>query len=323
MITSTLPAVRRATTPAQRVILLLGVPATLALLAWTGYGIVASVSRASYTVSYSVPVSGSQLTMNIDGGDAAIQGGAASGSARLTGTVSYDMVRPSIRPTLSDTHGARGTSIDFTCPWSNCGVEGVAGVPAATVTSVSTGGGSVTASGLTAPVTASTGGGDVTASGLTAGASLSTGGGSVTATDVSGGMTVLSGGGDVSGDQIAGKMLDLTTEGGNVQVTSLGVPDVTISSGGGDVDLTFTTVPKDLQVNSAGGNVTIVLPLASTGYDLQLSGGCGGVSHPVPSSANSAPEQAWCGNVSSTVPDDSSAKNVIGVSSQGGVITIS
>ena len=40
-------------TPARRIILLVGVPLSLTLLAWTCFGIISKASQGSYTVSYS------------------------------------------------------------------------------------------------------------------------------------------------------------------------------------------------------------------------------------------------------------------------------
>jgi len=293
MTTSTLPATRRApTTPAQRVILVLGVPLVLTIAAWSGYGILAAAGRSSYTVTSTTAVSGRQLAMNVDGGDASIQGGAATGSVQVTGTVGYDLTRPDIRPDVNATRGPNGTSVGFSCPPANCQVEAAANVPSSTAVSITGNGGNVSVSSITAPVTASTNGGNVTLNGIT-------------------------------GD------LDLTTAGGSVMGTALTTQDATVntdpgfSNGGGDVDLMLTSVPKDLEVNSAGGNVTIELPPGSARYHLQLNAGCGG--GPVsaaPSGAGSEPA-SWCGDVSTSIPDDPSSSNVIVVSSDGGEITIS
>jgi hypothetical protein len=296
MTTSTLPATRRApTTPAQRVILVLGVPLVLTIAAWSGYGILAAAGRSSYTVTSSTAVSGRQLTMNLGGGDATIQGGAGTGSVRVSGTVGYDLTRPDIRPDVNATRGPDGTSVGFSCPPANCQLEAAASVPSSTAVSVTGNGGNVSVSSITAPVTASTNGGDVTLNAIT---------GSV----------------------------DLTTAGGSVMGTALTTQDATVntdpgfSNGGGDVDLMLTSVPKDLEINSAGGNVTIELPPGSARYHLELNGGCGdGSGGPVsaaPSGAGSEPA-SWCGDVSTSVPDDPSSSNVIVVSSSGGEITIS
>lgn len=316
--TSTSPAAREwRLTPARAIILAIGVPASLALVVLTAYGIVDAVSHGSYTDSYTVPVTGSRLTLNLGGGDATVNGGTASGSARLSGTVSYDLVRPDISPVYSDTHSASGTTIDLSCPPASCGLQGMVGVPARTAVSVSTNGGNATLSGLAAPVYASTGGGNVSVASLTAGASLSTDFGNVTATAVSGGLTVQTGGGNINGDQIAGN-LDLDSQGGYVNMTSLSGPDATVSSGGGNVDLAFAVAPKTLSVNTSGGftgppgvssglpggNITIELPPGSTGYHIEINNLEGGT-------------------VSSTVTNDPAGKNLIIIDSDGGNVTIS
>jgi hypothetical protein len=296
MTTSTLPATRRApTTPAQRVILVLGVPLVLTIAAWSGYGILAAAGRSSYTVTSSTAVSGRQLAMNVDGGNVTIQGGAATGSVRVTGTVGYDLTRPDIRPDLNTTRGPDGTSVGFSCPPANCQLDAAASVPSSTALSLTGSGGDVSVSDITAPVTASTNGGNVTLNAVTGNVGLTTAGGSVMGTSV-------------------------TAQNATVNT------DPGFSEGGGDVDLMLTAVPKELEINSAGGNVTIELPPGSARYHLELNGGCGdgpgGAVKPVPSGAGSEPA-SWCGDVSTSVPDDPSSSNVIVVSSGGGQITIS
>jgi Putative adhesin len=292
MTTTTLPASRRPpVTPAQRVILVLGVPLVLTVAAWSGYGILAATGHSSYTVTSSAPLSGGQLAMNAgyvwDGGDISVQGGAATGSVRLSGTVGYDLTRPDVRPVLNVSRGPGGSSVGFSCPAQNCQLEAAASVPSSTAVSVTGNSSSVSVDGIAAPVSASTGGGDLTLNAITGGT------------------------------------LALSTNGGNVQGTALAVPDVTVDSGFGNVDLMLTTVPKSLEINSGGGNVTIELPPGSARYRLQLDGGCGGgdSGSAVPSSAGSGPG-LWCQDVSSSVPDDPSSPDVIVVSSDGGQITI-
>ncbi|HSZ38506.1 MAG TPA: DUF4097 family beta strand repeat-containing protein [Trebonia sp.] len=304
-----LPARRTSMTPAQRVILLLGVPATLALVAWTGYSIVASTAQGSYTSGYTAPITGRALTMNLDGGDVDVQGGAATGSARLTQIVSYGLTRPDVQPALSVSHGAAGTSISFASySYSdNFAISGAAGVPARTAVTVSTNGGNATIGGIAAPASASTNGGNVTVSGLTDGGMLSSGGGDITATGVTGGTTMLTGGGSVYADQVSGN-LEMSTQGGNVQATGLATPDLSVDSGGGYVTLTLTTAPKNLQVDTEGGSVTLILPPGSGPYDVKVNA----------TSAN-APN----GTVSDTVTSSPSAKNLITVNSGGGDVTIS
>jgi len=56
---------------------------------------------------------------------------------------------------------------------------------------------------------------------------------------------------------------------------------VGMNSGGGDVTLTFTQVPQNLQITAEGGNVTVLLPPGSTKYDISTPDTAGGnVSYP-------------------------------------------
>jgi hypothetical protein len=297
---------RQPVTSAQRVILVLGVPLVVAGIAWTGYGIVAAAGHGAYTVTSSAPLTGRQLTVNEgdvgDGADLTIQGGAATGSLRVSGTVGYDLTRPDISPSLDATRGPAGTSVDFACPQVYCQLEAAASVPSGTAVSVTTnGGGDASISGVGGPVSASTNGGNLTLNADTG-------------------------------------TLALSTDGGNLEGTALAAPDATVNTGpanfggdvggGGSVDLMLTTVPKELQINSGGGDVTVQLPAGSS-YRLQLDGGCGKGSGPEsasPSSGGSGGSggsaSPWCPDVSSSVPDDPTSANVIVVSSGGGQITI-
>jgi hypothetical protein len=309
MTSLSLPARRTSMTPAQRVILLLGVPATLALVAWTGYSIVASTAQGSYTSAYTEAVTGPSLTMNVDGGDVDVQGGAAAGSARLTQILSYGLTRPDVQPALSVSHGASGTSIDFASYnySENFAISGTAGVPARTAVNVTTNGGNATIGGIAAPVSASTNNGNVTVSGLTDGGMLSSGGGAISATGVTGDTTMLSGGGSVFADQVAGN-LEVSTQGGNVQATGLATPNLSVDSGGGYVTMTLTAAPKNLQVDTEGGNVTLILPPGTSAYDVKVN--AIGVNMPN-------------GTVDDTVPSSPSGKSLITVNSGGGDVTIS
>ena len=111
-------------TPARRIILLLGVPLSLTLLAWTCFAIISQASQGSYAVSYApVRVNGG-LDMNIYGGDVTLQGSVAS-AARFTGsgTVWYGLNYSGQRPTLVTAQTPTGTRINFTCPNYNCALN--------------------------------------------------------------------------------------------------------------------------------------------------------------------------------------------------------
>jgi hypothetical protein len=150
-------------TPARRIILLLGVPLSFTLLAWTCYAIIGQASQGSYTVSYSpVRISGG-LAMNVYGGDVTLQGGVAPSAAQFTGagTVWYGLTYTGQRPTLATAQTAAGTRIDFACPGFNCALNSTVDVPPQVPVTVTSNGGNVTAIGLS-DATLQTGGGDLT-----------------------------------------------------------------------------------------------------------------------------------------------------------------
>jgi hypothetical protein len=114
-------------------------------------------------------------------------------------------------------------------------------------------------------------------------------------------VSVSTGGGDVSADGAAGD-LSLSTDGGNVRATAVTAAQVTARTGGGDVEIVFTRVPRNVRVSTSGGNVTIVVPPGGTQY------------HVVASTDG--------GNVTDTVQQDTASQNLITVTTGGGDITI-
>jgi hypothetical protein len=218
-------------TPARRIILLLGVPLSLTLLAWTCFGIISKASQGSYTVSYSpVRVSGG-LAMNVYGGDVTLQGGVAPSAAQFTGagTVWYGLTYSGQRPTLATAQTAAGTRINFACPDFNCALSSTVDVPPQVPVTVTSNGGNVTATGIS-DATLQTGGGNLTVDGLTGDVSLNTDG---------------SQNGPFGGGNVAG---------------TLAAQNITVDSGGGSVDLQLSTPPSNLNVTTEGGNVTLQLP---------------------------------------------------------------
>jgi VCBS repeat-containing protein len=217
-------------TPARRIILLLGVPLSLTLLAWTCFAIISKASQGSYTVSYSpVRVSGG-LAMNVYGGDVTLQGGVAPSAAQFTGagTVWYGLTYSGQRPTLATAQTAAGTRIDFACPGFNCALSSTVDVPPQVPVTVTSNGGNVTATGIS-DATLQTGGGNLTVDGLTGDVSLNTDGQN----------------GPFGAGNVAG---------------TLAAQNITVDSGGGSVDLQLSTPPSNLNVTTEGGNVTLQLP---------------------------------------------------------------
>ena len=143
-------------------------------------------------------------------------------------------------------------------------------------------GGNVTVSNLVGQLHLDTGGGDLTGTALTGTLEVNTEGGNVNAGDWigTGTMRLDTGGGDLSVNGFNGNF-QLATEGGNVDASGVTAATSTTQSGGGDVTLAFTQVPKSLTITAEGGNVTVILPPGDTKYDISTPDTAGGnVSHP-------------------------------------------
>ena len=278
--------------------LAVGVPVALALNGRTGYSMVAAVARGSYPFSYTLPVHDGQVALSIDAGDITLRQASASGTARLTGTVQYGLVRPAISEFTTST----SANVSLNCSANmagNCGVNANLDVPAKTGVTMWSNGGDITASGfsdgmtlwaaggnvnvanLAGPLRLDTGGGDLSANGLTGALQINTEGGNVNAGDWAGtGTTRLdTGGGDLTVNGLAGDF-QLSTEGGNVNADGVTSRTVSMQSGGGDVTMTFTQVPQNLTITAVGGNVTVILPLGSTKYAISTPGTQGNVNIP-------------------------------------------
>jgi hypothetical protein len=270
-------------TPARRIILLLGVPLSLSLLAWTCFAIISRASQGSYTVSYSpVRVSGG-LIMNVYGGDVILQGGVAPSTAQFTGTgtVWYGLTYSGQRPALATAQTAAGTRINFACPGFNCALSSTVDVPPQVPVTVTSNGGNVTATGIS-DATLQTGGGNLTVDGLTGNVSLNT----------DGSQNGPYGGGNISG--------------------TLAARNITVDSGGSNVDLQLSTPPSNLNVTTEGGNVTLQLP---GGYSYRVDN--------IPETAaqiyqNGAPAEPSA----ITVTTSSSSQYRITVNAFGGEVTI-
>ena len=281
-------------TPGRWVALAFAVPVALALIGWTGFSLVASVARGTYPYSYMFPVRDGQLALNVSAGDITLRQVPGSGTARLTGTVHYGLVRPGI----SEFSTSTSANVSLNCTASigaDCGASSSLELPVQTGITLWSNGGDVTASGFSSGMTLwadggnvnvanlaghlqlDTGGGDLSANGLTGALQVDTEGGNVSADNWAGtGTTRLdTGGGDLSVNGLTGD-LQLSTVGGNVDANGMTSRVVTMQSGGGNVTLTFTQVPQNLTITAEGGNVTVILPPGTTGYDIStpdLSGG--------------------------------------------------
>jgi hypothetical protein len=270
-------------TPARRIILLLGVPLSFALLAWTCFAIISQASQGSYAVNYApVRVSGG-LDMNVYGGDVTLQGGVAPSAARFTGsgTVWYGLSYSGQRPTLVTAQTPTGTRINFTCPNYNCALSSTVDVPPQAPVTVTSNGGNITATGIS-DATLQTGGGDLTVDGLTGNVSLNT-------DNAPNGP--YGGGGQVDG--------------------TLAAQNVAVDSGGNNVNLQLTTAPSNLNITTEGGSVTLQLP---AGYTYRVDN----IPEPQSQVQMNGPAQP----AAITVTTSSSSRYQITVNADGGAVTI-
>ncbi|MFY9667343.1 MAG: hypothetical protein WAK44_05290 [Trebonia sp.] len=288
--TSFLPAAARPAarellmTPARRIILLLGVPLTLTLLAWTCFAIISQASQGSYAVSYAPVRVIRGLDMNIYGGDVTLQGGVAPSAARFTGsgTVWYGLNYSGQRPTLATAQTPTGTRINFTCPNYNCALNSTVDVPAQAPVTVTSNGGNITATGIS-DATLQTGGGNLNVDGLTGNVSLNT--------DATPNNGPYGGGGEVSG--------------------TLAAQNIAVDTGGNSVDLQLTAAPSNLNVTTEGGDVTLQLP---AGYSYRVDY----IKEPPSQVQMTGPAQP----AAITVTTSSSSQYRITVNADGGAVTI-
>jgi Putative adhesin len=285
-------------TPGRWVTLAVGVPVALALIGWTGFNLITAVARGSFPFSYTIPVDDHQVAVNLTAGNVTLREAPGSSTARLTGIVQYGLIRPGISESTTPT----GANINMNCDGINtgCSMNASLDVPARTAVTLWSNGGDIAASGFSSGMTLSAGGGNVNATDLAGNLSLDTGGGDLSANGLTGAIDVGTeggnvngsnwsstgiirtdtGGGDLSANGLTGN-LQLMAEGGNVDIAGMNSKDINIDSGGGDVTLALTQVPRDLAITAEGGNVTVILPPGNTQYNLSLPDTQGGnVSYP-------------------------------------------
>jgi len=149
-------------TRAQRIALAAGVPLTVAAIGWGGLNAAAAVGRGTESFSMPVPVRDGTVSAHVSNGDVIVGGGSA---ARLTGTVHYSLIRPTVTMSVGAAIGA-----DCSLPVGSCGLDARLTVPASVSgLNVSSDMGDLTVGSVGAStLTLSTSMGDIRASGLTA-----------------------------------------------------------------------------------------------------------------------------------------------------------
>jgi hypothetical protein len=249
-------------TPARRMILILGAPVALAVLAAGAFDAAAQTYQVGYRVHLSVLPGGQRARVSVDNADATVRPGAGSRIV-VDGTFRGSLARPefSSRPT------AAGLALHSSCLLGfegSCTMAVDISVPGGVPVAVTDTNGDLTVSGLRGQVTLSDGSGDITAGGLSGSIRLS----------------------DDSGD---------------IAVTGLAGTDVTAAEGSGDLTLTFTKVPRRVDVTAATGDITLILPRGPAAYQVVASSASGGVSDALkqrPSSPDIIVARSGSGDVS-------------------------
>jgi len=222
-------------TPGRWITLAIGVPIALAFIGWSAFSLIADIGQASFPVSATIPVEHGRLVASTGGGDITVhQGRVSAGTARLTGTVRYSLVRP--RFTVTDS----GVSLHCRLPTGNCGLNATLDVPPRTALDLTSGGGNMQVSAIQGNVTLNSGGL------FSRHVTLSTGGGNVSLvfTQVPDNIRISSSGGDIT------------------IVLPHGSTSYAIQSNGGGGDYHASVPTNDasghkIKLDTGGGNVNI------------------------------------------------------------------
>jgi hypothetical protein len=225
------PAARTPMTPARRLILAVGVPVLVALIGWTGLSVVAEVGTGTYQFSRALPVTNGTLTANLGDADVTLVP-VPGNSARLTGTITYSLIRPDV--TIQD------SSVSYHCavPAGQCSLNSTLSVPRTADVNLSSGTGDLTVNGgLSGKITLSTSTGDLTANVLAdSPATLRTVAGDITASGISASDVTVS---SVTGD---------------VTLTFTDVPsNVTVRSTTGDITIILPSGPSKYRIVPSDG----------------------------------------------------------------------
>ena len=227
--------------------LAIGVPVSLALIAWGALNVVALLSADSFQIQRSVAAAGSQVTVSVDAGNLTLEP-AAGDQLVLTGVAHYGLIRPTVAVTMTGT----GVAVTAHCgPFlvGECHVDLTVGVPA----------------GLA--VSASTDSGDITASNLDA----------LTLHANSGNLQVNGGSG----------LLHLSTDSGQITGVAMGASDVNASADSGDISLDFARAPADVTIQDDSGDVTVTVPSGGPAYAVSAHSDSGSTSIEVPTDPTS------------------------------------
>jgi DUF4097 and DUF4098 domain-containing protein YvlB len=103
-----------------------------------------------------------------------------------------------------------------------------------------------------------TAGGDISLGGLTGSVKLKTAGGDITLRNINGDANLKTAGGDIKIESFSGN-LSAKTAGGNINITS-SEGSISAKTSGGDVIVGYSGVNKGIDLSTSGGNINLSLP---------------------------------------------------------------
>jgi hypothetical protein len=230
--------------------LVIGIPISLAIVAWGALTVVSLLSLDSFQIHRSFTPSASQLSVHTGTGDLTLIA-SDDGQVHLTGVAHYALVRPTVDVS---TTGA-SVSVTVHCPWfvaGGCSVDLTVAIPPRIQVSASTDTGNLTANGLD-DLTLQTDTGDL---------------------QVNGG----------SG------FLHLSSQTGDITGVAIDAPSVTASDQTGDVSLGFAQAPTNVSAQDQTGDVTVTLPAGTTAYAVSAHSEVGDTSVEVPTNPTATNE---------------------------------
>lgn len=227
--------------------LVIGIPVSLAIIAWGGLNAVALISLDSFQFHRSLAPSGSQVDISVGSGSLTLIA-SSDGQVQLSGVARYGLVRPTVDVATT----ASGLSITANCSWllvDQCSVDLTVAIP----------------SGLA--VSASADAGDITASNL-------------------GNLTLQADSGDLQVNGGSG-LVHLSTDSGQITGVAMDASEVNATADSGDISLDFAQAPADVSVQDDSGDVTVDVPAGGPAYAVSAHSGSGTTSIEVPTNPTS------------------------------------
>jgi hypothetical protein len=250
-----------ALTTGRRWALVLGLPFVLGAIGYGGLSYVALVGQDSYRLQPIVAPIGDNVSVGVGNGDITVGPGTGK-RAVISGRVNYSLVRPVVKWD----HSATGTNlVGPNCFWvGDCAAELKLAVPDSEAVRATSGSGNVSASNLT------------------------------------GALNLNAGSGDLLLDHLSGSLV-LSAGSGNITGANISATKVQANDSSGDVDLSFTRPPDDVDVSDGSGDITVAVPAD--------------VSYSVVANASS-------GSTDIRVPTNPASHNVIHLSADSGDISV-